>query len=321
MKFFLSSTYIDLKEIRQVAINYLDGIVGHVSNATGEIVAMEYFNATENTCKEECLRELSSCDLVIGIYGQRYGTVDEETNLSLTEIEFDYAVEHGIPILAFVMQEETKERDAQEKQFIKSKVYARNVSCAKFSNAEEFVDRLNSSLKKYLGNLDGYSIDSLWDRVISLNQEICISLETDPSDPGLQMLPYTPGQDMEAISKIIESANYLKGFIENLSKENDAVYSYAYMAQYYPEKRTAEIVAGLEEKVQECSDVILGNWLLINFGIYNHATSIVLAATYLKLRNMQQRLLVETWSEELRQEVVKTRELYLETIRCSGYRD
>ena len=321
MKFFLSSTYIDLKDIRQVAINYLDGIVGHVSNATGEIVAMEYFNATENTCKEECLRELYSCNLVIGIYGQRYGTVDEETNLSLTEIEFDYAVEHGIPILAFVMCAETQERDEREKQFIDSKVYARKVSCAKFSNAEEFADRLNSSLKEYLGNLDGYSVDSLWDQVISLNQEICTSLATDPSDPGLQMLPYTPRQDMEAINKIIESANCLKGYTVNLSKENDAVHSYAYTAQHYPENLKTESVVGLAENVRECSDVILENWLLINLGIYNHATSIILAATYLKLRSMQQRLLVETWSEELRQEVVKTREQYLETIRCSGYRD
>ena len=321
MKFFLSSTYIDLKEIRQAAINYLEGIVGNISNATGEIVAMECFNATENTCKEECLRELSSCNLVIGIYGQRYGSVDKESNLSMTEIEFDYAVEHDIPILAFVMCEDAKGRDELQKQFIDSKVYARNTSCAKFSNAEEFIDRLNSSLKEYLKGLDGYSVDSLWDQVMILNQAICAGLVTESGDCEMQMLPYTPGQDMEAINSVINSAGCLKGYIGSLSRENEAVHSYAYMVQHYPEKRTSEIVADLEKNVQECSKDILDNWLLINMGIYNHATHIILAATYLKLRSMQQRLLVETWSEELRREVVETRKLYLETIHCSRHRD
>ena len=68
MRIFLSSTYVDLKEIRNIAINYLEDIVGHVTDATGTVVAMEYFNATERYCKEECLHELSTCNLVIGIF-------------------------------------------------------------------------------------------------------------------------------------------------------------------------------------------------------------------------------------------------------------
>ena len=55
MKIFLSSTYKDLKEIRKVAINFLRGIVGDVTDATGEVVAMEFFDATERICKDECL--------------------------------------------------------------------------------------------------------------------------------------------------------------------------------------------------------------------------------------------------------------------------
>lgn len=82
MKIFLSSTYIDLVPIRQSAINFLNGIKGNsITNNTGEVVAMEFFPATENTCKEECLKQLSTCNLVIGIYGEKYGSIDEETSL------------------------------------------------------------------------------------------------------------------------------------------------------------------------------------------------------------------------------------------------
>ena len=55
MRIFLSSTYVGLKEIRKVAITYLVGIMGHVTDITGTVVAMEFFNATERFCKEECL--------------------------------------------------------------------------------------------------------------------------------------------------------------------------------------------------------------------------------------------------------------------------
>ena len=79
MRIFLSSTYVDLKEIRKVAITYLEGIMGHVTDKTGTVVAMEFFNATERFCKEECLHELSTCDLVIGIYGDRYGRAHQKS--------------------------------------------------------------------------------------------------------------------------------------------------------------------------------------------------------------------------------------------------
>ena len=95
MRIFLSSTYEDLKDVRQAAIHYLDGIVGRITDTTGRVVAMEYFNATERYCKDECLHELSTCDLVIGIYGDRYGTSYDDGR-SMTEIEFDYAIDHSI---------------------------------------------------------------------------------------------------------------------------------------------------------------------------------------------------------------------------------
>ena len=68
MRFFISSTYIDLVEYRAYTIEYLKNLT---SKKTGSIAAMEYFVASDTTSKEVCLTELEKCDIVIGIYGTR----------------------------------------------------------------------------------------------------------------------------------------------------------------------------------------------------------------------------------------------------------
>lgn len=318
MRIFLSSTYMDLKEIRKVAINHLEGIVGHVKDATGTVVAMEFFNATERCCKEECLHELSACDLVIGIYGDRYGTPTEDGR-SMTETEADYAVEHGIPILAFVKRE--GDRDDKQKLFISKKVHGSNKSCANFEGEADFAARLNESLKEYLGEYDGYSIDSLWAQVADLKEDVQEKIKNDVPGYELQMLPYTSGEEDLALENIFSFAKYLKGFVPSLRSENNAVLSYAYMAEHYPNELTTVQEKELCQRVSACSTDILRNQELIHLGINNHTTAIILAVAYLKLKRMQQRLLNEPWTETLRQEVVRIRDEYLDTILESHYID
>ena len=79
----------------------------------------------KESSKKECLHELKSSNLVIGIYGERYGSIDKDTNLSMTEVEFDYAVEHDIPLLALVMR--TPNRERREKGVIENKVFNRGL--------------------------------------------------------------------------------------------------------------------------------------------------------------------------------------------------
>ena len=67
MKFFISSTFSDLKNIRQVAINTIESLINGV---TGQIAAMEYFAASPEDSKSICLEELCRSDIVIGIYLQ-----------------------------------------------------------------------------------------------------------------------------------------------------------------------------------------------------------------------------------------------------------
>ena len=320
MRIFLSSTYVDLKEIRNIAINYLEDIVGHVTDATGTVVAMEYFNATERYCKEECLHELSTCNLVIGIYGDRYG-MPAEDGRSMTETEFDYAIEHNIPILAFVKREEC--RDAKQQLFISKKVHGSGKSCANFEKEVDFADRLSNSLKEYLGQeeYDGYSVDSLWEQVTALRDAVQKRMEDTSSGVELQMLPYGSGDEDIALENILSSVKHLKEFIQYLEAENTAVHPYAYTAANRPSELTINHDRELCKNVAACAKRIVANRELILFGLVNHTTAITLATTYLKLKRMQQRLLNEPWTEELRQEVLRVRTEYIDTIHDSHYVD
>ena len=310
MKIFLSSTYEDLFQIRESAINYFKNILGDLKTSTGQVVAMEFFDASENTCKQQCLLELNSSDLVIGIYGKRYGSIDSETNLSMTEIEFDYATSHNIPILAFVLRDEN--RNDRQTEFIKNKVYARKLSCANFSDNEDFLDRLDNSLKTYFRTFDGYSFDSLWGEISELQNEI--KREIEKGVPGFEtkIIPYYFGEQNEAIDSIIFSASCIKGFQNSLYNSNDAVYGYAYSFRKgnVSKKEKKQLVNNVENAV----DDILLNGEIIEMGIHNHTNRIVLAAIFLKLCNFQTRLLTERWSEELRKQVVEARDEYKKII-------
>lgn len=215
--------------------------------------------------------------------------------MSIHELEFDYAVQNNIPILAFVMH--TDKRDSRETEFIEEKVYKRRKSCAHFHNIHDFVDRLDSSLKQYLKSYDGYSIDSLWSQITILRDDISknISLGSE-----LQMEPYIPSQEDIALNNILSCTYTIRKYIENLQHENDALHFYAYTKTYYPENITSEDIICLKENINNNSETILLNWELINLGLRNQTTHIILATMFLKLCRMQQRLLTENWSEELR---------------------
>jgi len=48
---------------------------------------------------------ICEADVFILLLGFRYGAVDPETGLSITEMQYDLAVGHGVPVLAFMLME------------------------------------------------------------------------------------------------------------------------------------------------------------------------------------------------------------------------
>lgn len=81
LKIFLSSTFVDLKEVREKILKFL-GVL------KSDIINMEVFGSDETRPKEYCLQNVSECNFFIGVYAARYGQVDQETGFSLTELEY-----------------------------------------------------------------------------------------------------------------------------------------------------------------------------------------------------------------------------------------
>ena len=186
MKYFISSTFEDLKEYRRHTINYLKELT---AEKTSEIGAMEYFAASEYTSKEVCLAELESSDIVIGIYGSRFGWEEKSTGRSMTEIEFDKAVELGKPILGFVTY---KEKEEKQQRFISEKVFVQGKNCGRFNSLKDYADVLHKSVKAYLRDTEGFSYKSIWDDIFLLRQII----EEDIGAGSLRMHIYEDGGEV-----------------------------------------------------------------------------------------------------------------------------
>lgn len=95
-QFFISSTYEDLKEERNKAIQA-------ILTMNQFPIGMEMFSAADDDQWKIIKEAIDSSDFYILIIGNRYGSIEETTGISYTEKEFDYAVEKKIPVLAFIV--------------------------------------------------------------------------------------------------------------------------------------------------------------------------------------------------------------------------
>jgi len=95
-KVMISSTAIDLPEHRD--------LVKDACLRQGMFpVMMEHLPAADADAIAESLRMVNEADIYLGIFAYRYGYVPEGYHISITEMEYNCAVERGIPRLIFLM--------------------------------------------------------------------------------------------------------------------------------------------------------------------------------------------------------------------------
>ncbi|MGV2068965.1 DUF4062 domain-containing protein [Agrobacterium sp. 22-226-1] len=85
LQVFVSSTFTDLQTERQAAVQAILK-AGHIP------AGMELFTASDKSQWEIIKRWIDESDVYMLILGGRYGSVDKETGVSYTEMEYDYAV-------------------------------------------------------------------------------------------------------------------------------------------------------------------------------------------------------------------------------------
>ena len=96
---FISSTYDDLIDARA---KVRDAILSMMHFPVG----MELFGAANEEQWQIISETIDSSDYYVLIIGQRYGSVMPDTGISFTEKEFRYALEKGVPILAFLLDDD-----------------------------------------------------------------------------------------------------------------------------------------------------------------------------------------------------------------------
>lgn len=115
---FISSTYSDLIEERKKVLDIL--LMADCIPA-----GMEAFVATDAEQFEVIKKVIDLCDYYVLIIGKRYGSINETTGISYTEMEYDYAISKDIPVLVFALDDsvdvpnEKKETDPVKIQKLK----------------------------------------------------------------------------------------------------------------------------------------------------------------------------------------------------------
>ena len=181
---FISSTYTDLKNERQNIINCL--LMANCIPA-----GMEAFIASDDEQFNIIKRVIDLCDFYILIIGNRYGSVNEKSGKSYTEMEYEYALSKRIPILAFV-KSNYYEGDSSESAESKTKLKAfgekvtKDRMCSMWTTPVELIGRVSTSVMTAIneGSRPGWirnlgfdpenttnEINALRERIIQLEKE------------------------------------------------------------------------------------------------------------------------------------------------------
>ncbi len=109
---FISSTYTDLVEERKKVLELL--LMADCIPA-----GMEAFVATDDEQFNVIKKVIDLCDYYVLIIGNRYGSINEATGLSYTEMEYEYALSKEIPVLVFALENSAIEDSSNTEDVIK----------------------------------------------------------------------------------------------------------------------------------------------------------------------------------------------------------
>lgn len=98
LQIFISSTYKDLIEERQSAVEAILN-AGHIP------AGMELFKAGNEPQLEVIKRWIDESDIYLLILGGRYGSIEVSSGKSYTHLEYEYAIEKGIPLFSVIISQ------------------------------------------------------------------------------------------------------------------------------------------------------------------------------------------------------------------------
>ena len=107
LQVFVSSTYTDLREERQAAVEAIL-TAGHIP------AGMELFAAGDESQMDVIKQWIDESDVYLLILGGRYGSIEPKSQKSYIQLEYEYAIEKGKPLFAVVIEEDYLEKKVKK---------------------------------------------------------------------------------------------------------------------------------------------------------------------------------------------------------------
>lgn len=134
---FVSSTYKDL-------VNHRDDVRKVLEDFNVNINGMEDFGSRKTPPLETCLSEVDNSNIYIGIIAMNYGSVDENTGKSFTELEYDRALLMDLDIHIFMIDN------------VKGQIETGNIDFENYKKLEALKNILRSrhTCKSFINKID-----------------------------------------------------------------------------------------------------------------------------------------------------------------------
>ncbi len=147
---FISSTYMDLKEIR--AFTYMSILeMGHIP------VGLDIFNVQKNyTTEKYTAKYIDTCEFVVMIIGERYGSISL-TDRSYVEEEYVYSLSKSKSVLCFLKSNYNKVDDEKYQKFVKR--ILNNQLVVLWDDIDDFKNKFVQSISKFLAS---FSPSTYW---------------------------------------------------------------------------------------------------------------------------------------------------------------
>lgn len=140
LRVFVSSTYYDLHHVRNDLYTFIKDM-GYepILHDKGGVSYTQ-----ETSLEESCYNELSTCDIVICIIGNKYGSESSSGNYSITMKELQKAIQLKKKVYTYIVKD----------VYIENQTYEKNVNSGNFSPAfaddiriHEFISQIRGTVK------------------------------------------------------------------------------------------------------------------------------------------------------------------------------
>lgn len=259
LQVFISSTYTDLIEERQAAVEaILDA--GHIP------AGMELFKAGNDSQLKTIYKWIDESDVYMIILGGRYGSVESKSGKSYTQLEYEYALSKDIPVFAVVISqdfltskinslglEKIMESDNPDK-YKSFKALVMSKTIREVDDCKDIKIAIHSTLNEFLNKYDlkGWTKNNLY----NANIEEFISLYTFFSNYIIYQQ-----ENMNANVFLIK---YINQFVHGVSKEY-CPQTYEYYTDIYLAKNILKRVQRDGNETRLITDYGLAYFKFITF--------------------------------------------------------